>query len=79
MMKLLHLQYTQPTLIIKQAKFKSRIKDTNKNEFFMMEWNKGKLLTWNKARQQSTTKLYDRTGREKAIFSHRTITSTDNE
>jgi hypothetical protein len=38
-----------------------------------------KLLTWNKARQWSITRLYDQIGREKAIFSHRTLTPTDNE
>jgi len=37
-----------------------------------------KLLTWNKARQWSITRLYDQTGRERAIFSHRTSTPTDN-
>ncbi len=38
---------------------------------------KTKLLSWNKARQWSTTRLYDHLGREKAIFSHRTLTTTD--
>lgn len=36
-----------------------------------------KLLSWNKARQWSITRLYDHLGREKAIFSHRTLTSPD--
>lgn len=36
-----------------------------------------KLLTWNKARQWSITRLFDHLGREKAIFSHRTLTPTD--
>ena len=36
-----------------------------------------KLLSWNKARQWSITRLYDHLGREKAIFSHRTLTPTD--
>lgn len=40
---------------------------------------RAKLLTWNRARQWSITRLYDHTGREKAIFSHRTLTPTDNE
>ena len=33
------------------------------------------LSSWNKARLWSNTKLFDSTGREKAIFSHRTLTS----
>lgn len=40
---------------------------------------KTKLLTWNKAREWSTTRLYDHHGREKAIFSHKTLTPPDNE
>lgn len=40
---------------------------------------KTKVLTWNKARQWSTTRLYDHNGKEKAIFSHRTLTPTDSE
>jgi hypothetical protein len=38
---------------------------------------KTKLLTWNKARQWSETRLYDCLGREKAIFSHKTLTPPD--
>lgn len=34
---------------------------------------KTKLSTWNTARQWSINKLFDRHGREKAIFSHRTL------
>ena len=36
-----------------------------------------KLSTWNYARQWSVTRLFDRAGREKAIFSHRTLTPTE--
>jgi hypothetical protein len=38
-----------------------------------------KILTWNNARQWSVTRLFDQTGREKAIFSHRTLSPTDKE
>ena len=38
-----------------------------------------KLLSWNKARQWSTTRLFDHLGREKAVFSHRTLTPTEEE
>ena len=40
---------------------------------------KTKLLTWNHARQWSVTRLFDHTGREKAIFSHRTLPPSDKE
>ncbi|UJR15194.1 hypothetical protein I4U23_002154 [Adineta vaga] len=40
---------------------------------------KTKILTWNKARQWSVTRLYDHTGRERAIFSHRTLSLSDKE
>jgi hypothetical protein len=40
---------------------------------------KTKLLSWNNARQWSTTRLYDHLGREKAIFSHRTLTPPNDE
>ncbi|CAF1272124.1 unnamed protein product [Rotaria sordida] len=40
---------------------------------------KTRLPTWNNARQWSITRLYDNTGREKAIFSHQTLPSTDKE
>lgn len=40
---------------------------------------KTKLLSWNSARQWSITRLYDHLGREKAIFSHQTVTPPDNE
>jgi hypothetical protein len=40
---------------------------------------KTKLISWNKARQWSVTRLYDHLGREKAIFSHRTLTCTEDE
>ncbi|CAF1040287.1 unnamed protein product [Adineta ricciae] len=40
---------------------------------------KTKILTWNKARQWSITRLFDHTGRQRAIFSHRTLSSSDNE
>ena len=33
-----------------------------------------KLLTWNTARQWSINRLFDRNGRDRAIFSHRTLT-----
>ena len=36
-----------------------------------------KILSWNKARQWSITRLYDHLGREKAIFQHRTLTPSD--
>lgn len=35
------------------------------------------LLTWHHARQWSITRLFDSTGREKAIFLHRTLTQTE--
>ncbi|CAF0951003.1 unnamed protein product [Adineta steineri] len=38
---------------------------------------KTKILTWNNARQWSVTRLFDHTGRERAIFSHRTLPSSD--
>lgn len=38
---------------------------------------KTKVLTWNRARQWSITRLFDTKGREKAIFSHRTLTQSD--
>ena len=38
---------------------------------------KTKLSTWNSARQWSVTRLFNDKGQEKAIFSHRTLTSTD--
>jgi hypothetical protein len=40
---------------------------------------KAKISTWNIARQRSVTRLFDQTGREKAIFSHRTLSPTDKE
>ncbi|CAF1315953.1 unnamed protein product [Rotaria sordida] len=40
---------------------------------------KTRLPTWNNARQWSITRLYDNTGREKAIFSHQTLPPTDKE
>jgi hypothetical protein len=39
---------------------------------------KTKLLTWNTARQWSINRLFDYNGREKAIFSHRTLTPIEN-
>ncbi|CAF1324437.1 unnamed protein product [Rotaria magnacalcarata] len=36
-----------------------------------------KLPTWNIARRWSVTRLFDHTGREKAIFSHKTLTPID--
>ncbi|CAM4770559.1 unnamed protein product [Rotaria magnacalcarata] len=36
-----------------------------------------KLPTWNVARRWSVTRLFDHTGREKAIFSHKTLTPID--
>ncbi|CAF3057766.1 unnamed protein product [Rotaria socialis] len=38
---------------------------------------KTKLPTWNIARRWSVTRLFDHTGREKAIFSHKTLTPID--
>lgn len=38
---------------------------------------KTKLPTWNSARRWSVTRLFDHTGREKAVFSHKTLTPTD--
>ncbi|CAF1414261.1 unnamed protein product [Rotaria sp. Silwood1] len=40
---------------------------------------KTKLLTWNNARRWSITRLYDKTGHEKAVFSHQTLPSMDKE
>jgi hypothetical protein len=40
---------------------------------------KTKLLTWNHARKWSLTRLFDYTGREKAVFSHQTLSSSDKE
>jgi hypothetical protein len=40
---------------------------------------KTKLLTWNTAGQWSVNRLFDSNGREKAIFSHRTLSPTEQE
>jgi hypothetical protein len=40
---------------------------------------KTKLLTWNTAGQWSVNRLFDSNGREKAIFSHRTLSPIEQE
>jgi len=40
---------------------------------------KTKLLTWNTALEWSVNRLFDSNGHEKAIFSHRTLTSIEQE